>query len=115
MVPFQTLVDVREYFADRADADGKPDGGFVGNVEMALLSDIDEALSAALVPPRDEIVEALRKLCLTARILLQNAEGCAVNHHGIDHEIHGMPGWLADCAKDIERAEAALQKLEGKS
>ena len=59
-----------------------------------------------------ECVEALGKLRLTARILLQNAEGCAVNHYGLDYQIHGAPGWLADCEASIKDAESALAKLE---
>jgi hypothetical protein len=52
-----------------------------------------------------EIMERLR---LSARLLLQNGEACAVNHYGSDHELFGMPGWLADCEKDIKAAEDFL-------
>lgn len=52
--------------------------------------------------------EALAELRLTARLLLQNAEGCAVNHYGSDFELHGPPGWLADAENVIVKAEAAL-------
>lgn len=51
---------------------------------------------------------ALTSLRLTARVLLQNAEGCAVNHYGEDFQLHGEPGWLADSRKTIEAAEAVL-------
>lgn len=55
-----------------------------------------------------ELKATLRELRLIARILLQNAEGCAVNHYGEDYQLHGGPGWLRDCRSGIERAEAAL-------
>lgn len=57
-------------------------------------------------------IERLRallwKLRSTAALLAQNAEGCAVNHYGKDFQIHGMPGWLADCKRDIEAALTAI-------
>lgn len=55
-----------------------------------------------------ELEAALRDLRLTARVLLQNAYGCAVNHYGVDLQLHGEPGWLRDCRTSIEAAEAAL-------
>jgi hypothetical protein len=58
--------------------------------------------------PSGSLREALEKLLLTSRVLLQNAEGCAANHYGADMETHGPPGWLADCANDIESAHAVL-------
>lgn len=61
--------------------------------------------------PTDEAVEALRKLLLAAKVLRQNAEGCAVNHYGADFELHGLPGWLAGAQRDIENGEAALASL----
>ena len=48
---------------------------------------------------------ALRDLRLTARVLLQNAEGCVRQHHGATDE----PGWLRDCRLKIEAAEAVLK------
>jgi hypothetical protein len=56
-----------------------------------------------------ELEAALRSVRLTSRVLLQNAEGCAVNHYGVDYSLHGEPGWLADCRKSIEAAEVALR------
>jgi len=53
----------------------------------------------------------LKALRLTARILLQNAEGCAVNHYGEDFHLHGEPGWLKDCRSSIEEAEALLADM----
>lgn len=56
-----------------------------------------------------QLEDAIRSLRLTARILLQNSEGCAIHHHGEDYYLHGEPGWLADSRKSIEAAEAALR------
>lgn len=84
-----------------------------GPVDICL-ADIEDIystmLSASPAPPRavDGLREALTELRLTARVLLQNAEGCAINHHGADFEIHGPPGWLADAENVIVKAEAAL-------
>lgn len=56
----------------------------------------------------EQLEKSLTGLRLTARLLLQNAEGCAVDHYGEDFHLHGEPGWLRDCRSDIEAAEAAL-------
>lgn len=56
--------------------------------------------------------QAMKSLILTAKLLHQNAEGCAVNHHGEDYQLHGLPGWLADAQKDIELAVSALDKAK---
>lgn len=56
-----------------------------------------------------ELEAALRSLRHTARVLLQNAEGCAVNHYGEDFSLHGEPGWLRDCRSTIEAAEAVIR------
>ena len=53
-----------------------------------------------------DAVKVLERLIATARLLYANAEGCAVNHHGADFELHGMPGWLTDCAADIAAAQS---------
>lgn len=50
----------------------------------------------------------LRQLLKTAKLLKQNAEGCAVNHYAGDFAIQGLPGWIGDCANSISRADAAL-------
>jgi hypothetical protein len=57
---------------------------------------------------RDALLAALTELRLTARLLLQNAEGCAVNHYGEDFQLFGPPGWITDCEAAIVEAEAAL-------
>lgn len=59
------------------------------------------------------LVGASRKLILSAKILQQNSEGCALNHYGNDHELHGLPGWLADTKRDIEAASDALTAFDG--
>lgn len=55
-----------------------------------------------------ELVKALADLRLTARVLLQNAEGCAANHYGNDFNEFGPPGWLADNEDRIVNAERLL-------
>jgi hypothetical protein len=53
---------------------------------------------------RDELARIRASMCL----LQQNSEGCAQNHYGGDHEIHGMPGWLADTERDVQALTAML-------
>jgi len=60
------------------------------------------------LPGREEIA----RLITTAKLLLQNAEGCAVNHYGFDFDAMGYPGWLADCRKDIEAAMISAASQE---
>lgn len=68
--------------------------------------------SAALIRSQAEELERLRgalgDATKTANLLYANAVGCAANHYGEDIHEHGLPGWLADCAKDIQAARAAL-------
>lgn len=52
--------------------------------------------------------EAERRMLTAAKLMLAQCEGCAVNHYGHDHEVHGVPGWLVDCAADIAAFEAAI-------
>lgn len=52
--------------------------------------------------------EAFERLLTAAKMLYANAEGCAVNHHGADFALHGLPGWLADAQADILAAETVL-------
>jgi hypothetical protein len=61
---------------------------------------------------RSELIEALTKLRFSAAVLLQNAEGCAVNHYGADYNLHGEPGWMADCRHPIENALLVLSKIK---
>jgi hypothetical protein len=56
----------------------------------------------------DPMRDALEKLVRTASLLQQNSEGCAVNHHGLDFEQQGLPGWLRDTKAAIDDAQAAL-------
>lgn len=58
--------------------------------------------------PPAAVPDEWNKLLLAAKLLYQNAEGCAVNHHEVDFKAFGLPGWLADCKRDIENAEASL-------
>ncbi len=68
--------------------------------------------AAALLRSQAEELERLRgalgAVTKTANLLYANAVGCATNHYGDDIHEHGLPGWLADCAKDIQAARAAL-------
>lgn len=68
--------------------------------------------AAALIRAQAEELERLRRalgaVTKTANLLYANAVGCATNHYGDDIHEHGLPGWLADCAKDIQAARAAL-------
>ena len=53
--------------------------------------------------------DAFSRLITSAKMLLQNAVGCAVNHYGEDYSTHGEPGWVADCRADIVRAADVMQ------
>lgn len=55
--------------------------------------------------------EALEAALKEGRMLLQQAIGCAENHYGGDHEMFGLPGWLADSQARLE-ALSALSKPE---
>ena len=54
----------------------------------------------------------LHRLLQSAKMLQNNAVGCAHNHHGHDFQEFGMPGWLADTHTDIFEAEAILAALK---
>lgn len=63
--------------------------------------------------------EKLRVLIRSAGVLLQNSRACVEIHYGL--ALVGEPGWLADCAKAIEEAQAMLasapspEPVEGRS
>ena len=57
-------------------------------------------------------VGQITKWHAAAALLYANAEGCAINHHEVDFEAHGLPGWLADAKADIEAARSAIMRLE---
>lgn len=59
-----------------------------------------------------ELVEKMTALRLTARVLLQNAEGCMVKHRARERELQGEPGWLRDSRLCIEDAEATLSRAK---
>ena len=59
-----------------------------------------------------ECVEVLRKLRVVAAMLRQNAVVCLNDHHKHDYQRQGYPGWLQDAGVVIDRAQAALAKLE---
>lgn len=91
--------------------DGKPLSCFQSS-DQAILPDGYSRRPLYAVPPsppRDEVVEALRSLLFSARLLHQNSEICIEQHHGLNPS---ETGWLASCLKSIESAEAVIAKLE---
>lgn len=80
---------------------------------LALLSDQPLPSVATGHPEQGALLPALEVLRRECSLLLQNAEGCAVNHYGGDHELFGMPGWLADARTNIEAALCALSDGSG--
>ncbi len=81
-----------------------PPGSFANaDLSRELVNDRSDALVCII-----GLKAALKELRLTSVILLQNAEGCAVNHYGADFSLHGEPGWLRDCRISIKKAEALL-------
>lgn len=79
-----------------------------------LLSAESGRLAAALkhIEGVDTMREALRNLIMHAKMLQENAEGCAANHYGGDIEVHGLPPWLFDTQASISNAEDALAQGE---
>ena len=76
-----------------------------------LLRRMAEALRSG--PDTDYVCvrrEELERFATSAALLLANAEGCAVNHYGEDHALHGTPGWLSDCAADVARLRSLLKE-----
>ena len=57
-------------------------------------------------PASADMLEAYHRLLTTAKLLYAQCEGCCVNHHSIDFEQQGLPGWLLDCERDIKAAES---------
>jgi hypothetical protein len=57
---------------------------------------------------------ALKDILRTASLLQQNAIGCATNHHGLDIELNGLPGWLVDTKASIDHATAVEQSASGR-
>lgn len=85
---------------------------YFGDYELApeQLDAVWEAKAIAFKVPA--LVEALRDLRSHAVTLLQNSEGCAVNHYGEDFSLFGMPGWLADARAAVERATDAIAPFQ---
>ncbi|EQB03876.1 hypothetical protein [Sphingobium sp. HDIP04] len=74
------------------------------------------ALATPPAPALDGVRAAADTLRKEAFLLLQNSEGCALNHYGHDAELFGMPGWLVDSRARIEAAAKALSSpSEGES
>lgn len=64
------------------------------------------------IPSQPDERESIARLLTAAKLLQQNAIGCATNHHGHDCELNGLPGWLADTKKDIDAAEDAILAMQ---
>lgn len=56
--------------------------------------------------------DVFARLLVAAKLLYENSKGCAQNHYGNDLAEQGMPGWLSDTWRDIERADAALRAAQ---
>lgn len=54
---------------------------------------------------------ALNALLTSAKVLQENAMGCAANHHAHDFEEQGLPGWLHDTADTIANAQKVIDNL----
>jgi len=81
------------------------------NIASALFAEAAREYRAAL--RRVEALEAgLRSVIHEGELLLQNAEGCALNHHGHDVELFGMPGWMATCSDRLTEARALMEKTD---
>lgn len=61
------------------------------------------------------LITTLERLRVSASLLQQNAEGCAINHYGEDFSLFGMPGWLLDTKKDIDAAASVISEIIGLS
>lgn len=53
--------------------------------------------------------KALEEITSTTALLQQNSVACCQFHHGIDTQLNGLPGWLANTQAAIERAQTALK------
>lgn len=88
---------------------------------IGILTQIDNMTSGLAlatepaVKDDETVAEAAHKALVAGKMLLENSIGCAVNRYGDDYYIHGEPGWLADCRKDLEALEAALAAKDGRS
>jgi hypothetical protein len=93
----------------------KPDGGDwidIFPAQVGWMAKNGHDIRALESPPSSSgargMREAMQQLLLTAKLLQQNSVGCAVNHHGLDLERQGLPGWLVDTQKSIDAAALAL-------
>ena len=78
------------------------------NIASALFAEAAREYRAAL--RRVEALEAgLRSVIHEGELLLQNAEGCALNHYGHDVELFGMPGWITTCRERLTEARALME------
>lgn len=73
----------------------------------AILADI-EAQGFVVVPR-----EKLARIRSSMTLLLNNSQGCALNHYGDDAATLGLPGWLEDCRKDVLDFTAMIDAGKG--
>lgn len=66
----------------------------------------EEEKNEAIVAMRADLV----RLRLTARLLFQNSVGCAEQHHGLDVQENGLPGWLRDFKADLDDIESRIPR-----
>lgn len=105
-VPKAVIEKVLAYFSTPPIWNVTPD-----EVKAAIAEGPGGIISVEPSSPPAAVPDEWRKLLLAAKILYQNAEGCVANHHARDFKSFGIPGWLADCKRDIENAEASLSGI----
>jgi hypothetical protein len=111
---------VRQWAVDRERAEG-PSEKVENARQIAFWMDAFKDINPDLGMSRDLLAlaasepgipagwqKAVERGSKAAALLLQNAEGCAANHHAIDFAQQGTPGWLIDARKDVEALSALL-------
>ena len=102
--------------ADRAGEDAYVDAIQAGAVTADDAHKAGSLVAATVIQQafaeRDGEIARLREVMSRARIsaamLIANAEGCIANHHALDFEQQGEPGWLSDARRDIDALSHAL-------
>lgn len=57
--------------------------------------------------------ERLQHIRSSMALLYANSERCAANHHGYAAYQQGLPGWLADCKRDLDDLTAMIDAAKG--
>lgn len=108
-ISIEWLYSAVRHYERNCDWDEPEDGAVPDRQSGEAMGELINALPALLARIA-ALEDALRTATKTANLLYANAVGCATNHYGEDIHQHGLPGWLADCAKDIEDTTKALGK-----